>query len=232
MPTRLASIVNSGTISATVSANAVAGTANPVGTALAFAVLGGTGSNDAAIFQEADGSTVSLSNSGTIDFGVEAHATGGTVGFAFALGDAIDQLAVGSSALATIVNDGSITIDTTATATGAGFAGAVAISRGVGQSASGTVAAVSMTNAGTFSANAVASANAGGTAATGAIGFALASSIGVEQAANGATVSASFVNSGAFAVNASANVTATGTAAATTSRFIGGCFCTWCNSVA
>src|SRR5690606_32361943 len=111
---------NSGDITGSVVANANASGTAGTEDASAFAVLGGTGASDAGIYQEANGSTVSLTNSGMIDFDASATAVASGTAFGFALADGIDQVASGSSALASLVNGtgGSITVDAAAVATG------------------------------------------------------------------------------------------------------------------
>src|SRR5690606_33963876 len=196
-----ADVTNSGSIVGSANANAAA--AGTAGTfdATAIAVLGGVGTDEAGIYQEANGSTVTLTNDGMIDFDASATATVTGVAFALGLADGIDQVATGTAtAGASLVNGaaGAISVDAAAAASG-DIAIGLAFSRGVGQTASATGAAnVAVTSAGSFGAGAVANA-IGETFALG-----LASAIAVEQFASGATASAAFANSGTFEVNATA----------------------------
>src|SRR5690606_20241031 len=100
-------------------------------------VLGGVGSEEAGIYQEANGSMVTLTNDGTIDFDASATAVATGVGFALGLADGVDQVATGTTAGASLVNGaaGAISVDAGAAASG-DIAIGLAFSRGVGQTAS------------------------------------------------------------------------------------------------
>lgn len=177
---------------------------------------------DRGIMQEAFGSSVSLSNTGTITFAAQAAATSPDEAWSAAFAEGIRQVASGEDgASASFTNAATRTVSVSATseATGAfaaSNAGALGLSQSVETFSGWTlfstengaepapVATASFTNAGTFSVSATADADGS------EFGVAYASAGGYQV--SGFPLAATISNSGTF--NVSATATSTGFAGA------------------